>query len=197
MNIGWSFALRRLVPAALATFLGLYGQGWASPAGAAMSIASGAFSAGGTIPSVAAYTGCAADAANRSPELTWKGAPAGAKSFALALFDPDAPTGHGFVHWVLFDIPSSVTHLADNAGDPGSHADVPGAVFGRVDFGFSHYGGPCPPKGDKPHHYIFTLYALDVAKVAGADARTTAPQLEHAIDGHVLEKASLVGRFGR
>ncbi len=197
MNMQRSFALRRLVPAALATFVGLCGQGWAGAADGGMTVESSAFTAGGTIPAVAAYTGCVADAANRSPALTWKGAPSGAKSFALTLFDPDAPTGHGFVHWVLFDIPSAVTQLADNAGDPASHAAVAGAVSGHVDFGFSHYGGPCPPKGDKPHHYVFTVYALDVTKVAGAGADTTGPQLEAAIKDHTLAKGSLVGRFGR
>ena len=195
MNIGRSFALRRLVPAGLAGALAFAGApGAAAPS---LTVTTTAFSPGATIPGWAAYTGCVKSAANRSPDLTWKGAPAQTKSFALSLFDQDAPTGHGFFHWVLFDMPSTVTHLATDAGNPDSHAFVAGAVSGRSDFSFSHYGGPCPPKGDKPHRYTFTVYALDVPKLAEADANTTGALFERAIEGHVVAKGSVMGIFGR
>jgi Raf kinase inhibitor-like YbhB/YbcL family protein len=195
MNIGWSFALGRLVPAGLAVALAFSGSAGAATGG--LSVTTTAFSPGATVPGWAAYTGCVKSAANRSPDLTWKGAPAQTKSFALTLFDPDAPTGHGFFHWVLFNMPAAVTHLAVDAGNPMSHAAVAGAIAGRSDFGFSHYGGPCPPKGDKPHRYLFTVYALDVPKLAGADPNTTGAQFEHAIAGHVLAKGSVTGIFSR
>jgi Raf kinase inhibitor-like YbhB/YbcL family protein len=195
MNIGRSFALGRLVPAGFALALAFGGS--AGEATAGLSVTTTAFSPGATIPGWAAYTGCVKSAANRSPDLTWKGAPAQTKSFALTLFDSDAPTGHGFFHWVLFNMPAAVTRLAVDAGNPMSHAAVAGAIAGRSDFGFSHYGGPCPPKGDKPHRYLFTVYALDVPNLAGADANTTGAQFERATAGHVLAKGSVTGIFSR
>src|SRR5581483_4242400 len=88
------------------------------------------------------FTGCGGK--NKSPQLAWSGAPAGTKSFAITLFDPDAPTGSGYSHWVVFDIPATTTSLDEGAGggDPG------GGKTGYSDFGLNSYGGPCPPKGD-------------------------------------------------
>jgi Raf kinase inhibitor-like YbhB/YbcL family protein len=192
-----SFSMRRLVPAAAAA-LALAGTTLsASGATNRVTVSSPAFKEGGTIPKRAVYVGCVAGATNRSPALEWHGAPRATKSFALILFDPDAPTGHGFYHWLLFDIPPSVTALADGAGDPSSSAAVPGAVYGRSDFGSSKYGGPCPPRGDKPHHYLFTISALDVAKVKGVTGATMGPELEAALRGHVIAHGTLTGRFGR
>jgi Raf kinase inhibitor-like YbhB/YbcL family protein len=200
MSIQRSFALHRHVPAALAiTLIALLRWPAAAdpPQPPPFEVQSTAFREGASLPASTAYDGCVDGAANRSPALTWTGAPAGTKSFALSLFDPDAPTGSGFYHWLLFDIPPSVSHLDPGAGDPSSSAAVPGAVSGRVDFGFSHYGGPCPPRGDTPHHYIFSVYALDVERLSGAGTTTTGGAFEDALRGHVLAKATLTGRFGR
>ncbi|HEY6921916.1 MAG TPA: YbhB/YbcL family Raf kinase inhibitor-like protein, partial [Steroidobacteraceae bacterium] len=101
---------------------------------------------------------------NLSPELHWSGAPEGTKSFAVMVFDPDAPTGSGFWHWVVYDIPADVDHLPAEAGDPKKPGLPKGAIQGRTDFGISAYGGPCPPPG-KPHHYHFKLFALKVPKL--------------------------------
>ena len=196
MNIRRSFAAKRLLPALAAAAVA------ASCAAAIadehrLALTSATFASGATLPGVTAYDGCASDAANRSPALAWSGAPERTQGYAVTLFDPDAPTGHGFYHWLLFDVPASVTHLDAGAVDPTSHAAVRGAVMGRVDFGFSHYGGPCPPKGDKPHHYVFTVYALDVARLAGADDATTGEKFADVVAPHVLAKATLTGRFGR
>lgn len=199
MVIRGCFSLRRLVPAALVAGI-IAATGLAiGPAAAtsAMALTSPAFSNGARIPDWAAYRGCAASAVNRSPALAWHGAPARTKGFAVTLFDPDAPTGHGFYHWLLFDIHAGVTRLRANAGDPASPAAVPGAVQGHTDFGSARYGGPCPPPGDRPHHYVFTVSALDIAKLPGLSTTTTAPQLEAAMSGHVLARGVLVGRFGR
>lgn len=199
MVIRGCFSLRRLVPAALVA--GILAAGGlaiaAATATSPMALTSPAFSNGATIPDWAAYRGCAVSAGNRSPALAWHGAPARTKGFALTLFDPDAPTGRGFYHWLLFDIPSGVSHLKANAGAPGSPAAVHGAVQGHTDFGSERYGGPCPPPGDRPHHYVFTVSALDIATLPGLSASTTGPQLEAAMIGHVLARGVLVGRFGR
>lgn len=131
-----------------------------------------------------------------SPALNWSGAPKGTKSFALSVYDPDAPTGSGFWHWVVFNIPPDVTSLPKGAGDPKSDAAPKSAVQSRTDFGVPGYGGPCPPKGDKPHHYHFTIFAVDVDKL-DADANTSAAIVGFNLHFHTLAKASLTGLYGR
>ena len=132
---------------------------------------------------------------NISPALSWKDAPKGTKSFALSVYDPDAPTGSGFWHWVVFNIPADVTSLAKGAGDPKS-ADAPkGAVQSRTDFGVPGYGGPCPPKGDTPHHYQFTVFALDTDKI-DADQNASAAFVGFNLHFHTLAKATLTGVWG-
>ena len=126
------------------------------------------------------------DGENRSPRLTWRDPPTGARSFALIVDDPDAPAGT-FTHWVLFDIPGGSTELAEAAT---------GGRSGRNDFGKNGYGGPCPPKGHGPHRYFFKLSALDVDALTLGDGASRA-QLEKAMQGHVLAAAQLVGRYER
>ena len=107
--------------------------------------------------------GCAGG--NRSPHLAWSGAPAGTKSFAVTCFDPDAPTGSGFWHWLVVNIPANVTELALDAGSPKAPKLPGGALQTRTDFGAPGYGGPCPPQGDHPHRYLFTVFAVSVDKL--------------------------------
>jgi len=132
---------------------------------------------------------------NVSPALSWSGAPKGTKSFALSVYDPDAPTGSGFWHWVVFNIPADVTSLPKGAGDPKSDAAPKGAVQSRTDFGVPGYGGPCPPKGDKPHHYHFTIFAVDTDKL-DADENASAAFVGFNLHFHTLAKAELVGVWG-
>jgi Raf kinase inhibitor-like YbhB/YbcL family protein len=132
---------------------------------------------------------------NISPALSWSGAPKGTKSFALSVYDPDAPTGSGFWHWVIFNIPPDVTSLAKNASDPKGPAAPKGAVQSRTDFGVPGYGGPCPPKGDAPHHYHFRIFAVDIPKLEG-DENTTAATIGFMLHFHTLAKGELTGVWG-
>jgi Raf kinase inhibitor-like YbhB/YbcL family protein len=132
---------------------------------------------------------------NISPELHWSGAPEGTKSFALMVHDPDAPTGSGFWHWVVYDIPAGVDHLPAEAGDPKKPGLPKGAVQGRTDFGTVGYGGPCPPPGT-PHHYHFKLFALKVPKLE-VPADATAAMIGFNVNANKLAEADLVGLYGR
>lgn len=131
---------------------------------------------------------------NVSPALKWSGAPAGTKSFAVTVYDPDAPTGSGFWHWVVYNIPAGTTSLAEGAG---SGTGLPsGATQGMTDFGKPGYGGPCPPQGDKAHHYVFTVYALKTAHLDIPNGSTPA-FIGFNIHGNMLAKATLTARYGR
>ena len=138
--------------------------------------------------------GCAG--ANVSPGLSWSGAPKGAKSFAIAVHDPDAPVSGGFWHWLMVDIPADADALAKNAGDPKAGLAPPGAAQARNDAGSRGYFGPCPPSGDKPHHYHIELYALDVDRL-DADPDASASVVASKLKLHALAKATLIGLMGR
>ena len=131
---------------------------------------------------------------NVSPALSWSGAPKGTKGYVLTVYDPDAPTGSGFWHWVMYDIPAGVTSLPQGAGAPGKQPD--GAVQGTSDYGAPGYGGPCPPKGDKPHRYIFTLYAVKTDKL-DVPPNPTAAVVGFVTHYATLAKASFMARYGR
>lgn len=134
--------------------------------------------------------GC--DGGNRSPHLAWSGAPEGTKSFALSCYDPDAPTGSGFWHWVVVNIPADVNELAAGAGSDGGTMPA-GALQTRTDFGKPGYGGPCPPEGDHPHRYIFTVHA--VGGTLPVDADTSAAVIGFQLHFNTLAKATLMGLY--
>jgi Raf kinase inhibitor-like YbhB/YbcL family protein len=134
---------------------------------------------------------------NMSPALQWSGAPAGTKSFVVTLFDPDVPeTGSGWWHWVVYDLPASTNSLPKGAGTEHSSTLPAGTQQGRTDLGTDAYHGPCPDKGQAPHHYRFKIYALSVEKLdvppeaSGAMVTSTAKE-------SVLGKAVFVARYGR
>lgn len=127
---------------------------------------------------------------NKSPHLKWEGAPAGTKSFALMCFDPDAPTGSGFWHWVIVNIPPSVTELAVDAGNPKGGKLPAGALQTRTDFGQPGYGGPCPPDG--PHRYQFTVFAVSKDSLP-VTADTSAAVVGFQLNFNSLDKATLLG----
>lgn len=129
---------------------------------------------------------------NRSPALRWSGAPEGTRSFAVLIHDPDAPTGVGFFHWVVLDLPADTTSLAENASATGMPQ---GAVQAYTDFGNSEYGGPCPPPGT-PHRYEVTVYALDVPAL-GLPPGSTGALARFLIRQHTLALGRAVGTYGR
>ena len=160
-------------------------------------LSSPSFAAGGTIPHQFSYDGYGCSGENVSPQLQWSGAPAGTHSFALTMFDPDARSGQGWWHWVVFNIPASAKGLQKGAGAGSGDLMPGGAVQGRSDFQTVGYGGPCPPAGQKPHHYVFTLYALDIDSLEGLSPLTSGPYLVKTMRGHVIAKATLTALFGR
>ncbi len=134
--------------------------------------------------------------ANLSPALEWHNPPPGTKSFAVTVHDRDVPNGSDFWHWVIFNIPAQVSSLATGAGDPLAHLAPPGAVQLRNDFGQPGYGGPCPPPGDKPHHYEFTVYALKFDQLPLDENAQAATVLYH-LNEQLLDKTVLLATYGR
>jgi Raf kinase inhibitor-like YbhB/YbcL family protein len=132
---------------------------------------------------------------NVSPALEWRNPPAGTQSFALLMHDPDAPEAQGFWHWVVYDIPATVSSLPRGAGDANSRLMPAGAIQGRSDFGTPGYGGPCPPPGP-PHRYVFRLYALPVATL-NVPREATGNILSAYANASSLGKAQLIAHYGR
>jgi Raf kinase inhibitor-like YbhB/YbcL family protein len=131
---------------------------------------------------------------NRSPQLAWSGAPEGTQSYALTCFDPDAPTGSGFWHWVVVNLPAGTTELPLDAGNPTAGQLPAGALQVRNDVGAAGYAGPCPPPGDHPHRYLFTLFAVGVAQLP-VTADTSAAIVGFQLHFNTLAQASLMGLF--
>ncbi|WP_332813320.1 YbhB/YbcL family Raf kinase inhibitor-like protein [Ramlibacter sp.] len=140
----------------------------------ALALSSPDFAEQDTLPKDFVHSAMGAGGQNVSPALSWTGAPAGTKSFALTMYDPDAPTGSGWWHWVVYDIPANVSSLPRGAGAAGGGQLPRGAKQGRTDFGTQEYGGAAPPPGHGPHRYVFTLYALNVDKLDVPDDASAA-----------------------
>lgn len=141
------------------------------------------------------FSGFGCDGQNVSPELHWSDAPKGTKSFAVTVYDPDAPTGSGWWHWVVFNIPSSATSLPADFGDLSKSQKI-NATQSITDYGKAGFGGACPPRGDKPHRYLFTVHALDVDHL-DIDPKSSAALAGYMINAHSLAKATLVSYYGR
>jgi Raf kinase inhibitor-like YbhB/YbcL family protein len=164
--------------------------------GKTFKLTSTAFAAHGTLGDNEVFNGFGCSGKNLSPPLRWSGAPADTKSFALTVYDPDAPTGSGWWHWVVYNIPANASELTAGAGATGSTLLPAGALQGRTDYGSSGYGGPCPPVGDKPHRYIFTLYALKLDKL-DVPADASPALIGFYLHANELAHAKLTALFGR
>jgi Raf kinase inhibitor-like YbhB/YbcL family protein len=164
----------------------------------------------GTIDAKFVLNGFGCTGGNVSPALQWRNAPLGTKSFSLQMFDPDAPTGSGFWHWTVYNIPASVSELPQGAGNSpgtlpaGSHGGITDYLDTGLTGGNTNYGGPCPPAGDPPHRYIFTLFALSVDNLeAAAQIPPTGTPALHGfalnkgIGAALLGKATFTATFGR
>ncbi len=142
------------------------------------------------------FNGFGCSGKNISPELQWKNAPEGTKSFAVTVYDPDAPTGSGWWHWLAYNIPATTTTLAAGAGTADGKKLPAGTVQGRTDFGAPGFGGACPPVGDKPHRYIFTVYALSTEKIE-LPLDVTAANIGYMINANLIAKATFTAYYSR
>jgi Raf kinase inhibitor-like YbhB/YbcL family protein len=163
-------------------------------AASALTLTSPDIKPGGKIANEQVFNNFGCTGQNVSPAISWSGAPKGTKSFAVSMYDPDAPTGSGWWHWWVVNIPADVTSLPKGAG--GGTGLPAGAMLGRTDFSTNAYGGPCPPKGDHPHHYHLTVYAVDVGKL-DVDKDSSPAAIGFNLHFHTLAKATLTGLYGR
>lgn len=147
----------------------------------------------GFLPNAHVYHDFGAGGDNRSPELSWSGAPVGTKSFLIILHDPDAPGPGGWWHWCAFDVPASTSNLAENASQEGMPS---GTVQIENSYGSQGFGGACPPPGDQAHAYHLTVYALGTESL-GLDESVSPAMALFVADEHVLGKAGITGFYSR
>jgi len=159
-------------------------------AASAFSVNSADLVDGGRIANAFVYRDCGGG--NLSPALAWTGAPAGTRSFAVTVHDPDAPKAGGWWHWLVFDIPAATAGLSRGAANGGLPSPT---RQGRNDFGHETYDGPCPPPGPA-HHYVITLWGLDMARLA-LGAGSTPGEVAAQLRAHSLAWAQLTGVYGR
>lgn len=160
------------------------------------SVSSPTFNSSTPLPQTHVLNGFGCSGENRSPALSWHNAPNGTKSYAITMYDPDAPTGSGWWHWVVFDIPAWADGVSENAGSTTAQHLPNGAIQGRTDFGSQGYGGPCPPQGTGPHKYVLTVYALKVEKLP-VPPDASAAMVGFMINANRLGSAAIEVNFGR
>ena len=166
-----------------------------------LTVTSATFTAGGTLPNSMIYNSFGCTGLDQSPQLTWTAGPTGTVTYAVTVFDPDAPTNVGFWHWLVYNIPASTTGLAAGipvTGGAGGAGVLPaGASQALDDYGVQGYGGPCPPVGGGLHLYIFTVTALGTT-ITGLNAATTGGALlQFNMDGNILARGQVTGTFGQ
>jgi len=154
------------------------------------------FPDGATLTAKHVYNSFGCTGRNISPQISWKNAPLETKSFAITVYDPDAPTGSGWWHWLVLNIPAKYSELPQGFGEK-NQFNLQDQIFQvRNDFGAFNYGGPCPPIKDKPHRYIFTVYALRVERLDLSET-STAALAGFMINQSVLAKSSFTAYYGR
>lgn len=166
----------------------------------ALTVTSATFAAGATLPASMVYNQFGCSGGDTSPQLSWTAGPTGTVTYAVTMFDPDAPTNVGFWHWLVYNVPAATTSLA--AGIPptgqagaGGGTLPAGASQAMDDYGVQGYGGPCPPTGTT-HEYIITVTALSTT-ISGLNAATTdAALLQFNMDGNILARGTLIGFYG-
>jgi Raf kinase inhibitor-like YbhB/YbcL family protein len=151
---------------------------------------------GGEATKTQEFNGFGCTGENTSPQLSWTNAPEGTKSFAITMYDKDAPTGSGWWHWVVFDIPANVHDLAANAGNIAAELAPDGAIQSLTNYGVAGYGGPCPPEGHGLHQYVITVHALKIDKL-GLDENTNPAIVGYYLGNNTLAKASIVMYYER
>lgn len=142
------------------------------------------------------FSGFGCTGKNLSPQLSWKDAPSNTKSFAITAYDPDAPTGSGWWHWVVTNVPSTTTSLQTGAGAESSKSMPVGSQTFRTDYGSKSFGGACPPKGDKAHRYQFKVYALNVENLE-LPPESSAALVGYYLNSHAIEVATLEALYQR
>ena len=151
---------------------------------------------GGEATSQQEFNGFGCTGENQSPQLSWKNTPADTKSFAITMYDPDAPTGSGWWHWVVFDLPATTNNVVANAGNVTLDLLPKEAIQSLTNYGVSGYGGPCPPEGHGLHQYIITVHALSTEKL-GLTADTNPAIVGYYLWNNTIAKASIISYYKR
>ena len=154
------------------------------------------FRNGGKLPDTQVFNSFGCHGGNQSPKLKWSGVPKETRSFVLTVYDPDAPTGSGWWHWVVYDIPAEARQLEADAGTVEGLLMPTGAKQGRNDMGAHDFGGACPPVGNKPHRYVFTLYALKVDHLDVPQEATPA-LIGYMTHMNSIAKTTITGLYAR
>lgn len=166
-----------------------------SAASADMLLSSDDIAEGQAMDQAQVFSGFGCDGGNLSPSLKWSGAPEGTKSFVITAYDPDAPTGSGWWHWALVNVPTDVSELPEGAG--AIDFDLPGDAFNaRNDYSVNAFGGACPPEGAAPHRYIFTVFAMPQGTLP-IDETASGALVGYFANNAALDRASITARFGR
>ena len=142
------------------------------------------------------FKGFGCEGENISPQLSWENAPEGTQSFAITMYDKDAPTGSGWWHWLAFDIPASTSSIPSAAGNPAKGLMPSGTIQSMTNYGGAGYGGPCPPEGHGLHQYVLTVYALNVKKL-GLDKDINPAIVGYNLNNAAIGKASIVFYYQR
>ena len=163
---------------------------------AEMSLSSQAVPANSVLSNAQVFSGFGCSGDNVSPDLRWSPGPEGTQSYAVTVYDPDAPTGSGWWHWLVYNLPKDTLSLPTNAGAVEGTGLPAGAVQGRTDFGSAGFGGACPPPGHGPHRYIFTVFALKTARI-DLPADASGALVGYMLNANMLEKASFTATYER